>query len=224
MNRPLSGGRPRQKALVPAEPARDIPTAVKDLDLVAKRRRQIVDATVQLFINKGFHKTTTREMAQAAGFSIGTLYEYVTSKEDVLYLVCQAIHDEMEDRLRMRIRHAGSGALALAGAIEAYFTVCDQMNDHILLIYQETKSLPPESMRFVLAHEERITRIFADLLERGVGDYSLRPLNRSEIELMAHNIAVLGHMWTFRRWSLAPRFTLEQYIALQSELILGQLR
>jgi len=211
-------------ALKPAEPARDIPTAVKDPGLVAKRRRQIVDATVQLFIAKGFHKTTTREMAQAAGFSIGTLYEYVTSKEDVLYLVCQAIHEEMEERLRQRIRHAGSGAQALARAIEAYFTVCDQMTDHILLIYQETKSLPPESMRFVLAHEERITQIFADLLKKGVEDYSLRPLDRAEIELMAHNIAVLGHMWTFRRWSLRPRFGLDQYIALQSELILGQLR
>jgi hypothetical protein len=98
------------------------------------------------------------------------------------------------------------------------------MSDHILLIYQETKSLPPESMRFVLAHEERITQIFADLLKKGVEDYSLRPLDRAEIELMAHNIAVLGHMWTFRRWSLSHRFTLEQYIALQSELILGQLR
>ncbi len=224
MSPPGGPGRPKLKALRPAEPARDIPTAVKDPGLVAKRRRQIVDATVQLFINKGFHKTTTREMAQAAGFSIGTLYEYVTSKEDVLYLVCQAIHEEMEQRLRQRIRHAGSGAQALAGAIEAYFTVCDQMSDHILLIYQETKSLPAESMRFVLAHEERITQIFAELLGKGVEDFSLRPLDRDETLLMAHNIAVLGHMWTFRRWSLGHRFTLEQYIARQSELILGQLR
>ncbi|CAO0824627.1 hypothetical protein DFAR_750016 [Desulfarculales bacterium] len=141
----------------------------------------------------------------------------------MLYLVCQAIHEEMEQRLHQRIRHAGSGAQALAGAIEGYFMVCDQMSDHTLLIYQEAKSLPDESMRFVLAHEERITHIFADLLRKGVKDFPLRPLDRAEIELMAHNIAVLGHTWTFRRWSLSHRFTLEQYIALQSELILGQL-
>ena len=77
-----------------------IHTEVKDSDLVVRRRRQIVDAAVHLFISKGFHKTTTREIAKAAGFSIGTLYEYVNSKEDVLYLVCQAIHSEMEQRLR----------------------------------------------------------------------------------------------------------------------------
>jgi AcrR family transcriptional regulator len=212
----------------PTEPealdqTRDIPTEVKDAGLVAKRRRQIVDAAVQLFIDKGFHKTTTREMAKAAGFSIGTLYEYVASKEDVLYLVCQAIHLEMEQRLKERLKFAGTAAAALAAAIEVYFEVCDQMSDHILLIYQETKSLPKESMRFVLAHEERITAIFADLLARGVGDYSLKPLDRAQIELMAHDIAVLGHMWTFRRWALGPRFTLEQYTELQRSLILGEL-
>ncbi|CAO0824628.1 hypothetical protein DFAR_750017 [Desulfarculales bacterium] len=59
----LSGGRSRRRAIKSAEPARDIPMAVKDPKLVAKRRHQIVDATVQLFINKGFHKTTTREIA-----------------------------------------------------------------------------------------------------------------------------------------------------------------
>ena len=202
---------------------KDIPTEVKDRQLVATRRRQIVDAAVGLFIAKGFHKTTTREIARAAGFSIGTLYEYVTSKEDVLYLVCEAIHAEMEERLRQRLHFAGTGAQALAEAIGVYFQVCDQMSDHILLIYQETKSLPKESMRYVLAHEERITERFAELLRRGAGDYSLKPLDPVEVKLMAHNIMVLGHMWTFRRWSLRRDFTLDQYIEKQRSLIMGEL-
>ncbi|MFH1057772.1 MAG: TetR/AcrR family transcriptional regulator [Pseudomonadota bacterium] len=208
----------------PASPARNIPTEVKDPDLVHRRRRQIVDASVRLFIAKGFHKTTTREIAKAAGFSIGTLYEYVASKEDVLYLVCQAIHAEVEARIRQNLPHSATGAQALEAALEVYFGVCDQMSDHILLIYQETKSLPKESMRFVLAHEERLTGLFADLIRRGVEDFSLRPLHVGEIALLAHDIAVLGHMWTFRRWALGPHLSLAEYTGLQKELILGQLR
>ena len=71
-------------------------TQIKDLDLIERRRKEIVNAAVPLFIGKGFHKTTTRQISKAAKFSIGALYEYVTSKEDVLYLVCQAIHDEVK--------------------------------------------------------------------------------------------------------------------------------
>ena len=200
-----------------------IPTEVKDPQLVAQRRRQIVDAAVGLFIANGFHKTTTRQIAKAAGFSIGNLYQYVKTKEDVLYLVCQAIHQEMESRLNQRVRYTGNAASALAEAMENYFQVCDQMSDHILLIYQETKSLTKDSMRYVLAHEERITEIFADLLRKGVADYTLKPLYSGQIELMAHNIMVLGHMWTFRRWSLGLRFTLEEYIQHQRDLIMSQL-
>ena len=210
------GGDPES---APANNARAIPTEVKDPKLVALRRRQIVDGAVKLFVQKGFYRATTREIAKAAGFSIGTLYEYVKTKEDVLYLVCQAIHLEMEQRLRRRLEHIGTGASALAAALEVYFSVCHQMSDHILLIYQETKSLPHESMRFVLAHEERITAIFKELLQKGVDDYTLKPLTRPEIDLMAHNITVLGHMWTFRRWSLARNYTLEQYIDLQRAFI-----
>lgn len=34
---------------------------------------------------------------------------------------------------------------------------------------------------------------------------------------------VVGHMWSFRRWALAPAFSLEQYIQLQSDYLLGEL-
>ena len=52
----------------------NIPTQIKNQDLVELRRRQIIDAAVQLFIEKGFHKTTTRQIARASGLSIGSLY------------------------------------------------------------------------------------------------------------------------------------------------------
>ncbi len=52
----------------------DIPTQIKDPALVKRRRLQIVEAAVKLFIEKGFHKTTTRQIARASGFSIGSLY------------------------------------------------------------------------------------------------------------------------------------------------------
>ena len=67
---------------------REIHASVKDERLVQKRRDQMINGAVALFNEKGFHRTTTREIARAAGFSIGTLYEYIRTKEDVLYLVC----------------------------------------------------------------------------------------------------------------------------------------
>ena len=200
---------------------RDIPTQVKNPDLVERRRRQIADAAVRLFIEKGFHKTTTRQIAGASGFSIGSLYEYFASKEDILYLVCELIHAEVERGVTEAMTKASGGRDALAGVIREYFKVCDRMNDFILLIYQESQSLPSQWQKRVLENELRITGLFVEALARIVATGALPNLDERTIELAAHNIVVSGHMWTFRRWYLSRHYSIEDYITLQTELIMG---
>ncbi|MGD8343826.1 MAG: TetR/AcrR family transcriptional regulator [Desulfobacterales bacterium] len=199
----------------------DIPTQVKDPDLVKRRRRQIADAAVQLFIEKGFHKTTTRQIARAAGFSIGSLYEYFASKEDILYMVCEAIHAEVERGVTAAMSQAKGGRDALVKIIHEYFMVCHQMSDFILLIYQETQSLPSQWQKRVLENELRITGLFVKALARIAKSGDLINLKENNLELAAHNIVVLGHMWTFRRWYLAHHYSIEDYINLQTGIILG---
>ncbi|MGD8882250.1 MAG: TetR/AcrR family transcriptional regulator [Desulfobacterales bacterium] len=200
---------------------RDIPTQVKNPELVDRRRRQIADAAVQLFIEKGFHKTTTRQIAGAAGFSIGSLYEYFASKEDILYLVCESIHAEVERGVTIAMSQATGGQDALSAVIREYFKVCDRMSDFILLIYQETQSLPIQWQKRVLENELRITGLFIEALARIASTGELPNLDERSLELTAHNIVVLGHMWTFRRWFLTRHYSIEDYIDLQSKLILG---
>lgn len=198
-----------------------IPTQIKNPELVERRRRQIAEAAVQLFIKNGFHKTTTRQIARAAGFSIGSLYEYVASKEDVLYLVCDSIHTEVERLVVDTMARAGSEFDVLADVIREYFRVCDRMSDFILLIYQETRSLPPQWQKRVLENELRITGLFVDVLARLSDSGELPGLDDAGIELAAHNISVLGHMWTFRRWFFGRHYTIEDYIRMQTEFILN---
>lgn len=201
---------------------KDVPTQIKNEELVNERRRQIVDAAVRLFIDKGFHKTTTREIAGAAGISTGLLYEYVRTKEDVLYLVCDAIHSEVEKGVTNALQKASRGKDVLAAVIKEYFMVCHRMSDHILLIYQETRTLPPHWRKRVLDKEVKVTELFVKAVQNLVDAGDLPHLNKPTIELIAHNITVLGHMWTFRRWFLARHYTINEYIQIQTRFILGK--
>lgn len=197
-------------------------TTVKDPKLIQQRRAQLVQAAVALFQEKGFHKTTTREIAKAAGFSIGTLYEYIESKEDVLYLVCQHIHDEVEQRLLEGLTAQGSAYDKLRQAITAYVEVMDSMQGEVLLIYQESQSLKKEALRAVLAREEAIMeRYFATLLRQGREEGSIQ-VKEEHIPLLAHDIMVLGEMWAFRRWALHRRYTLREYIDHQLSLLMRE--
>jgi hypothetical protein len=105
-------------------------------------------------------------------------------------------------------------------AIRAYFMVCHRMSDFILLIYQETRSLPAQWRKRVLENELRITGLLVGVLARLSAAGELPHLEECSLEITAHNIVVMGQMWTFRRWFLAKHYGIEDYIALQTEAIL----
>src|SRR5260370_31176286 len=71
-----------------------IPTTVKDQELVAQRRGEIVDVATGLFLERGFHKTSIRDIARACPFNLASLYMYVLSKEKIFFLVVHQLIDE----------------------------------------------------------------------------------------------------------------------------------
>lgn len=199
---------------------REVQASVKDERLVQKRRDQMIKGAVSLFKQKGFHRTTTREIAKAAGFSIGTLYEYIRTKEDVLYLVCDSIYDHVSERLQQDLAVEKGTLESLKHGIADFFQVMDEMQAEVLVMYQEVKSLSKDALPYVLKKEMEMVAMFEELLTRCVENGELR-LTKKQIELVAHNIFVQGQMWGFRRWALRKLFTLEEYIAMQTEVLLS---
>ncbi|APH03347.1 TetR/AcrR family transcriptional regulator [Bacillus weihaiensis] len=198
---------------------REVQASVKDEKLIEKRRTQMIKGAVSLFKQKGFHRTTTREIAKAAGFSIGTLYEYIRQKEDVLYLVCDTIYDQTHMRLEENIDTKLGTLESLELAICNYFKVVDDMQDEVLVMYQEVKSLSKDALPYVLKKEMEMASMFKKIIVSCVENGELT-LTEEECDMAAHNIIVQGQMWAFRRWSLQKQYTLEQYIQFQTKLIL----
>src|SRR5579863_819276 len=51
---------------------------------------RLFDTAADLFWNKGFAATTTREIATAVGLQQASLYHHMASKEDLVYKICLA--------------------------------------------------------------------------------------------------------------------------------------
>lgn len=64
-----------------------MPRVLQDYKIRAKKR--IVNAAVQVFAEKGFHKTKMSDIAKKLGVSKGTIYQYFKSKEDLFKAVVQ---------------------------------------------------------------------------------------------------------------------------------------
>ncbi|WP_274309085.1 TetR/AcrR family transcriptional regulator [Solibacillus daqui] len=195
-----------------------VESSIKDGNKIIERRQQIVDAGVKLFKEKGFHRATTRELAKAAGFSIGTLYEYIRTKEDVLFLVCDNIFNEVTKCLSQFPADNGT-ITALEEAIRQYYLLIDKMPEEFTIMYQETKSLQKEAMHYILGKELEMVAIFERMLKGCVEAGSLT-LSDEAIYLAANQIVIQGQSWAFRKWALQKRYTIEQYIKLQTTMFL----
>lgn len=202
---------------------REVHASVKDERLVLKRRNQMIKGAVALFKEKGFHRTTTREIAKAAGFSIGTLYEYIRTKEDVLYLVCDSIYDEVHTRLQQDMGTKQGTIESLKLGIGNYFRVIDELQDEVLVMYQEAKSLSKDALPYVLKKENDMALIIEDIIRRCMENGEL-DLEHDQVRMMSHNIVVLGQMWAFRRWTIQKMYSLDEYIDIQVRLIFEGIR
>ncbi|MGH9016576.1 MAG: TetR/AcrR family transcriptional regulator [Acidimicrobiales bacterium] len=66
-------------------------------------RERILDIALDLFIEKGFDKTSLREIAERLGFSKAALYYHFASKDDILL----ALHARMHELVRVTLLELG---------------------------------------------------------------------------------------------------------------------
>ena len=197
-----------------------IASNIKNEELINVRRQELVNAAVKLFVKKGFHKTTVREIAKEFGMSMGALYDYIRTKEDILFLVCDHIFKSVSDKLQVSAGGKGDAKEKLKNAIRDYFIIIDSIQDYTLLLYQETKSLNRKDRNYVLSAEMKLTKIFENIIAQGIKEKTFN-IDKHTAKIVANNIMVQGQMWSFRRWVAQKNYSLNSYIQIQTDLIIN---
>jgi len=185
------------------ESAKKVETKIKNVDLVEQRRQQIIQGAIKVFSAKGFHSATVREIAEEAGLTMGTLYNYINRKEDIIYIV----YDYISNALRQEVRDAIDGISEpkerLKAALRQNLKSVHQHQDVIMFIYKASSFLDRESLHEVLARETEYIELFEDLLR---GYFKGKKVDENRLRLAADLLTYIPVMMTFRRWSLRRRF------------------
>ena len=178
---------------------RQIETVVKDRALIERRHEQICDAALHLFARKGYHQTSVREIAEAARLSVGALYTYIKSKEDILLLVYDRIFGLFQERMSEAMVKRGDPTAQLRAAIEATLRLYDEFHDLILVLYQESHTLRREALQQLFEVDRRYVSMLQAIMERGnrEGHFAAGDPN-----LAAIMILFLCAVWPLKRWNL----------------------
>ena len=181
-----------------------ISTTVKNKKLVEKRREQIVLSAIRLFSQKGFHKTTLKDLSSLAQLSYGNIYDYVGGKEDIIYLIHEYAYGLILNGLEQTIAHVNDPIEKLRRMVRFEFSIMDQAADAILILYHYSHILKDEYLYKLLSAEREHIQRFETVLEECIAQNFIKAC---DVRLNANLIKSMIDAWVLKRWDLRGHVT-----------------
>src|SRR5262249_46895239 len=147
---------------------------------VRKKRRNaegkgiIEAAALRTFYQRGYHGTSTRDIAAEAGMTAASLYHHFTSKQDILCVVMTQIMQEALRTTPAALLRAGSSPAAqLAALVRAWVQFHAERQIEARVGFSELGSIENQGRRLVIALRDEQELMFREVVLRGVevGDF-----------------------------------------------------
>lgn len=171
----------------------------------------ILEAAIQVLAKEGFHRFTTARVAEKAGVSVGSLYQYFPNKASILFRLQSDEWRDTNDMLRQILEDDNASPTArLRKLVHAFIkSECDEADirhalDGAAPLYRDA----PESRKAMATGQRTFANFIAHALPAatdnkrslvvdvitstlsGVGkDFSMRPRSAAEIATFADGLA-----------------------------------
>lgn len=178
--------------------------------------RRLLIAAVEAFAERGYHATTTRDIAGRAGMSPAALYIHYRTKEDLLHRISRTGHEKALEILRTAAAGEGSATGRLAEAVSSFVRWHAGGRTTARVVQYELDSLGPDARAEILALRRQCDAEVRGIIEDGVatGEFDALDVNGT-------TLAVLSLCVDVARWFNVdgPR-TPEEVGSLYADLVL----
>lgn len=186
-----------------------VKSKIDDPVLVERRRKQITAASIKVFSERGYHPATIRDIAEAAEVSIGTIYQYFTDKEDLLYLAIVEIMDSYDAHILAALNTTEDPLERFYASVRAFCRVNNASVEVTVLTYRETKSLRKERRDIIKQKEVTTNGYIADCVRECIAAGLFSDV---DVELFVYQIVIFSHAWALKAWHFSKRMTVDEYI------------
>ncbi|MEU1083396.1 TetR/AcrR family transcriptional regulator [Streptomyces sp. NPDC005908] len=178
--------------------------------------RRLLLAAVEAFAERGYHATTTRDIAGRAGMSPAALYIHYKTKEELLHRISRIGHEKALDILRTAAREEGTATERLAEAVSSFVRWHARGRTTARVVQYELDSLGPEARAEIVGLRRQVDAEVRGIIEDGVrsGEFDVP-------DVPGTTLAVLSLCIDVARWFNVngPR-TPEEVGALYADLVL----
>ncbi|MBP0457767.1 TetR/AcrR family transcriptional regulator [Streptomyces montanisoli] len=132
--------------------------------------RRLLVAAVEAFAERGYHATTTRDIAGRAGMSPAALYIHYKTKEELLHRISRIGHDRALAVLRKAEAGGGTSAQRLADVVRSFVRWHAEQHTTARVVQYELDALGPEHRPEILELRRQSDAVVRRILEDGVRD------------------------------------------------------
>jgi len=143
-------------------------------DRIEARKRGIREAAQRVFAQKGFHEATISEVAQEAGISEATIYEYFSSKEELLFSIPGETERRTKETLEFILAHVRGASNKIRCIIYHYLWLYENHLDYaalVMLILKHNRKFC-ETQAYQVVRER--SRVVLRVVEEGVASGEFR--------------------------------------------------
>jgi AcrR family transcriptional regulator len=178
----------------------DLPGGPADRVLTEMKQRQIVERASAVLFEKGFHGTSIRDIAAACDMSMGQLYHYISSKDDILFLM----HLYSQEQWYRRLADAGFEQITdpvakLEHGLRISMKYLSENRALIQFIFTESKYMDREHLRKALDLDDRnVVGFYRHLISEIPG----RTADGKRAQLAGSIVAFLCTFLALRGWNV----------------------
>jgi AcrR family transcriptional regulator len=157
--------------------------------------QRLLEAAADAFAAKGFHATTTRDIASRAGLSPAGVYVHFASKEDLLFQLSRAGHEAARDMLVAAAETAATPTDALRSIMRQFAQWHAEHFRVARIVQYEFQNLTPEHREAVLGLRKDIDAVVRDVITAGVASAEFAVEDVPETTLALLSMAVDVARW-----------------------------
>jgi AcrR family transcriptional regulator len=148
--------------------------------LMDDRWRLILDATADIFAERGYEGTGVREIAEGAQLLSGSLYYYIDTKEDLLFAIISDFHRVGLEAINEVLESTGPDAITKLRAVIARAGELNAQNiSKSAVFFNEFRHLSAEKKQDIVRdrrlHESRVVDLIREAQKDGAVDPALDP-------------------------------------------------
>ncbi|MET9484895.1 TetR/AcrR family transcriptional regulator [Streptomyces sp. NPDC006638] len=185
-------------------------------DVAPEAARRLMVAAVEAFAERGYHATTTRDIASRAGMSPAALYIHFKTKEELLHRISRIGHDRALALLTDAADGGGTATRRLDEVVRRFVRWHAERHTTARVVQYELDALAPEHRAEIVELRRRSDAVVRRILTDGVRDGEF-----DVPDVPGTTLAVLSLCIDVARWfNVAGRRTADEVGALYADLVL----